>query len=133
MFYIRLSDNAYMLTESQVREAFPNVSFPSELAAPGYARIFFMPAPDHNRETHHVLEKTPVLVSGRYEQQWEVLPLDAETITAQAAAAKQAANDEIKANLAANCLAIIDALCCNDTAAIAAHSTAQATLRAGLR
>jgi|TARA_R110000824_G_scaffold271355_1_gene459897 hypothetical protein len=73
MFYIKLSDNTYGLTQRSVRETFPNTSFPRGTEDfEGYARMFFMPAPNHDRATHQAVEKTPILVGERYEQQWEI-------------------------------------------------------------
>lgn len=73
MFYIKLSDNTYGLTQRNVREAFPNTSFAHGTEDfEGYARMFFMPAPSHNRATQRAVEKTPILVGERYEQQWEI-------------------------------------------------------------
>ena len=79
MFYIKLSDNTYGLTARKVREAFPNTSFPPNTEDfEGYAKMFFMPVPSHNRATHRAVEKTPILVGERYEQQWEIEELSSD-------------------------------------------------------
>jgi len=84
MFYIRLADNKYPITDSQVREAFPNKSFPKELGEPdGYAVIVFKPAPSFDATRQHVVETTPALINGEYAQQWRVVDLTAEAIEAQ--------------------------------------------------
>jgi hypothetical protein len=84
MFYIRLADNKYPLTETQVRAAFPNTSFPKDLGEPeGYAAIVFKPAPAVDQTLQQVVETTPALVNGEYAQQWRVLNLTAEDVEAK--------------------------------------------------
>jgi hypothetical protein len=98
MFYIRLADNKYPLTETQVRAAFPNTSFPKDLGEPeGYAAIVFKPAPAVDQTLQQVVETTPALVNGEYAQQWRVLNLTAETVEANIATAKASQWKAIKA------------------------------------
>ena len=67
-------------TESEIRAAFPNTSFPVPFVAPeGYAVLFASPQPAHDPITQAVRETTPVLTDkGHWEQTWEVVPRFAE-------------------------------------------------------
>lgn len=79
-------------TERDIRALLPGVSHPDPFQPPeGYAVLFAAPKPAHDPITQAVREATPVLTSkGHWEQRWEVVALDADTITAnQAAAAAQ--------------------------------------------
>lgn len=75
-------------TESEIRAAFPNTSFPTPFAPPdGYAVVFPVPQPAYNPVTQIARRAQPVLTSkGHWEQSWEVVDLDAETIAANQAA-----------------------------------------------
>lgn len=67
-------------TESDIRAALPNTSFPYPFSPPeGYVLVFPSPQPEHNRVTELVREVTPVLTDkGHWEQRWEVVPLFSE-------------------------------------------------------
>jgi len=64
-------------TESEIRAAFPNVSFPQPFVPPDeYAVVFPTPQPAYNPVTQSVRETTPELTTlGRWEQRWEVVEL----------------------------------------------------------
>ena len=64
-------------SESDIRAAFPNTSFPVPFVAPeGYAWVFSSPPPEFNPVTQRAQETAPVLtVKGHYEQQWEIVEL----------------------------------------------------------
>lgn len=87
-------------TESEIRAAFPNTSFPSPFTPPdGYAVVFPVPQPEHNPVTQMARLVQPVLTSkGHWEQSWEVVDLDAETIATNQAA--KAASDREAAKAA---------------------------------
>jgi hypothetical protein len=97
--YIRLSDDAYPISESQIRAAYPNTSFSVPFSPPdGYANVFPAPA-IYDARTHSAREGAPVLTDkGHYEQTWIVEPLPAETVTAIKAAAQVVAWGQIKAH-----------------------------------
>lgn len=134
MPYIKLADSTYPVYQDQIRRAFPNTSFPQVFAgAEGYAEVFPTQSPNYDNMTQGAREIAPVSVAGRYEQRWEVYALDAGTIAQKAEAARLAFNAVVHAQLAEADLKIIRALAESDTARIATHRTAQATLRAGLR
>lgn len=63
-------------SESEIRAANPNTSYPVPFVAPAeYAYVFPAPQPAHNPVTQAVRETTPVLTAkGHWEQQWEVVP-----------------------------------------------------------
>lgn len=64
-------------SESEIRAAFPNTSFPVPFVPPdGYAYVFQAPQPAHNPVTQAVRETVPVLTDkGHWEQQWEITEL----------------------------------------------------------
>lgn len=81
--YIRLSDSFYPLFEQDIRLENPNISYPEVFQAEGYAVVFEYPKPDYNPLTQFVREIAPELTQlGHWEQRWEVVDLDVETITA---------------------------------------------------
>lgn len=76
MPYINTQTNQFNITERDIRNAYPNTSFPSPFVAPDeYAVVFPAPQPTHDPIIQAAREITPVLTSkGHYEQQWEVVP-----------------------------------------------------------
>lgn len=98
MNYINTATGEYPVSESTIRAAYPNTSFPVPFVAPeGYVFVFPTPQPEFNPVTQRVQETTPMLtVKGHYEQTWEVVPRFAQytddmgvvhTVAAQEAAA----------------------------------------------
>lgn len=75
-------------SEQDIRAAYPNTSFPTPFKPPEvYVLVFPAPRPTHDPITQGVIEATPVLTDkGHYEQQWEVVALDPETVAANQAA-----------------------------------------------
>jgi len=65
--YLKL-DTLTPCTESEIRQAFPNTSFPSVFTPPeGYAVLFAAPAPTYDPITQSVRQTTPVLTNkGHY-------------------------------------------------------------------
>lgn len=96
--YLKL-DTLTPCTESDIQQAFPNTSFPSQFTPPdGYAVLFAAPQPSHDPITQSVRPGTPVLTDkGHWEQTWEVIDLDAETIAANQEAAAESRWTRIKA------------------------------------
>lgn len=95
--YIRTEDNNYPHSESSIRSANPQTSFPALFRADGYEVVFPAPQPVFNVLTQSVREIAPALtVLGTWEQRWEVVALDAETIAVnQAAATKRSITNQI--------------------------------------
>lgn len=82
------------ISEQQFRAERPNVSFPTVIGAAtyaeaGYAVVFPAPRPAYDLITHTVREGAPVLTPlGTYQQAWEVVALDSETVAANQARAQ---------------------------------------------
>lgn len=74
MNYINTATGEYPVSESDIRAAYPNTSFPVPFVAPeGYTLVFPAPQPEFNPVTQRVQETIPMLTAkGHYEQQWEV-------------------------------------------------------------
>ena len=89
-------------TEQEIRQAFPNTSFPQPFVVPdGYAVLFAAPQPAYDPITQAVRQGTPVLTDkGHWEQTWEVVDLDADAIAANKAAQAAARKTAILAELA---------------------------------
>lgn len=87
------------LAERDIRELFPNVSFPHPFVPPaGYAYVFPAPAPAYDAATQALVPGAPVLTGlGHWEQTWSVVALSAERIAELAAAAAAAAREAAKA------------------------------------
>ena len=111
MSYINIT-TLIKCTESEIRAAFPNTSFASPFTPPdGYAVLFASPQPAHDPITQAVREIDPVLTDkGHWEQQWEVVALDADAIAANQAQANAARKTAILAELATIDLKSIRAL-----------------------
>lgn len=99
IYYINTSSLTWPVTESDIRAAFPNVSFPFPFVQPeDYAAVFPAPLPEYNSVTQTIVEGTPQLTAiGHWEQTWVVQDLDAETVAANQAASTQAKVAEIVA------------------------------------
>jgi len=98
MAYIRLSDNYYPLTERDIREAYPNTSFPQAFIPEGYAVVFAVPQPAYDQYTQVCGEIAPELTDkGTWQQVWQVTDLTGEEL--EAGLARKAA-DKAKAESA---------------------------------
>lgn len=114
-------------TESEIRAAFPNVSFPQPFLAPDeYAYIFPAPKPEYNPVTQSVRETTPELtVLGHWEQRWEVVELfetqeDRDTAIAADAEAKRLASVPQSVTMRQAARALLDAGLLDDVEALVA-------------
>ena len=89
--YINTQTGQYPMSETAIRAAFPNTSFPAQFVPPPeYSVVFPAPAPSFDAITQGCREIAPVLTDkGRYEQAYEIFALDAETIAANQAAKVQ--------------------------------------------
>lgn len=78
--YINTDTNQYPVSESEIRAAHPNTSFPQPFTPPdGYAWVFPAPQPTFDAVIRIVREVAPELTSkGTWEQRWEVAPRFAE-------------------------------------------------------
>lgn len=91
MAYINTQTLQYPMSEQEIRNAYPNTSFANPFVPPDdYQWVFPKPAPTYDALTQAVREIQPELINGKYQQVWEIVDLDAETIAANQAAAQQA-------------------------------------------
>lgn len=74
--YINIDTSQYPVSESDIKAAFPNTSFPVPFTPPdGYAWVFPAPQPSYDPVIRIVRETAPELtVKGTWEQRWEVVP-----------------------------------------------------------
>jgi hypothetical protein len=98
--YLKL-DTLTPCTEQEIRLTLPNTSFPQPFVVPdGYAVLFAAPQPAYDPITQAVRQGDPVLTDkGHWEQTWEVVDLDAESIAANKAAQAAARKTAILAEL----------------------------------
>lgn len=87
MPYINTTTSEYPVAEAQIRNAYPNVSFPDPFVPPdGYAWVFPQSQPVHNALTHQAVEAAPEFVNDKWQQAWEVQALPQEVVTANTTA-----------------------------------------------
>lgn len=73
MAYINTATNQYPLSERQIREALPQVSFTAPFTAPApYIIVFPSPAPGFDSDNEYIEEGFPVDIDGQFYQTWEV-------------------------------------------------------------
>lgn len=105
MSYINTATNDYPLSAADVRAAYPNTSFPAELAGfeaaiadMGYAVVQQVPQPAVTY-TQNVTEGAPAKSGGTYQQTWIVSDASAEEVTertdAQATNVRQDRNQRL--------------------------------------
>lgn len=98
MYFQPEAQQTYTL-HSQIRSAFPSMSLPPELTGAMLAELGVYPVspadPGHDPITHAARGLTPALIDGQYVQQWEIYPLDAETVAANQVAEAQRVRSEI--------------------------------------
>ena len=99
MSYLKLSDSSYPHTERSIRSENTQTSYPASFPTPeGYEWVFPTPQPVHDPLTQAVREIAPALSAlNKYEQRWEVVALDAETIAVNQATARASKWEAIKA------------------------------------
>lgn len=75
MAYIKISNKEYPVSEQDIRNLFPNTSFPSVFQAPKeYANVFISPQPAYDTNTQMAIEIAPTLSKKKdWEQTWSVL------------------------------------------------------------
>ena len=73
--YINTETQEYPVTEMQIRELFPNVSFPVPFVPPSnFAPVFPAPQPSYDHVVQVAVEGKPVLTEkGHYEQSWDLI------------------------------------------------------------
>ena len=88
MAYINTITNEYPITEKDIRNLYPNTSFPTVFSPPeDYAYVFPTPIPNYDAVTQYYREIEPIFtVKNVWEQTWIVIPrfqeyIDSENIT----------------------------------------------------
>ena len=101
--YLELATNRYPVSQSQIRSENPQTSYPASFPVPdGFAVVFPAPAPTVDPITQIAREIAPVLTNkGHYEQAYEIVDLDAETVAANQLRAKEQHNNAIRQQIAA--------------------------------
>lgn len=74
MNYINTETNQYPINEREIKEMFPQVSFPSPFTPPDQFKVVFAsPVPEHNAVIQVAQDGEPVLTDkGHYEQTWVI-------------------------------------------------------------
>ena len=90
MAYINIETQAYPVSEQEIRNTFPNTSFPTPFSPPeGYAPVLESPVPTYDPITEGYREVTPTQDTlGNWMRVYDVYTLDAEQITANVQAKK---------------------------------------------
>ena len=75
MNYINTETNQYPINEREIKEMFPQVTFPSPFTPPEQFQVVFAsPVPEHNVVIQTAREGKPVLTAkGHYEQTWVIV------------------------------------------------------------
>lgn len=102
--WIHPSTSTVYRSHSEIRAAFPNVSFPSvitdgDLLAVNVLPVTTVPEPEHNPTTHKAVETAPKLVEGQWVQQWTVEQLTPQEQQARAMRIKQEIVEATQARL----------------------------------
>lgn len=93
--YIETATGRYPVSESQIKAENRQVSFPKLFRPPeGFELVFPAPAPTYDPITQYAREIAPKLINGHYEQDYEVVALDAETVAANVIAKKASLKDQ---------------------------------------
>jgi hypothetical protein len=99
--YINLQTHQ-VSTESEIRAAHPNTSFPVPFVADGYAVVFDAPQPNYDKYTQTIAQGVPVeTLKGHWEQTWIVLDLNAEQLADAQAQKIEDEKAKIKSDIAA--------------------------------
>lgn len=98
--YINIETHAQH-TEANIKALFPNTSFPEQFSPPdGYAYIFPSPLPIYKPDTQRVVEGQPKQTKiGHWEQQWEIVKIDKDTIKANKVAKIEQDKQTVERNI----------------------------------
>jgi hypothetical protein len=99
--YINLETHQ-VSTESEIRAAHPNTSFPTPFTVEGYSCVFDAPQPVYDKYTQTIAQGVPVeTLKGHWEQTWIVLDLNAEQLVLAQAQKVEDEKAKIKSDIAA--------------------------------
>jgi len=106
MAYIKIKTKEYPVSEQDIRNLFPNTSFPTVFQAPAeYANVFISPQPVYDINTQRLIEIAPTLSEKKnWEQTWSIVPrfqeyTDSESVVhtvAEQEGAAIAASEQVK-------------------------------------
>ena len=103
MAYINTATNQYPLSERQIREALPQVSFTNPFTAPApYVIVFPSPSPGYDSDNEYIEEGFPENIDGQFYQTWEVKSKWSSQEEADAANAERLAVAKTAKNLEIN-------------------------------
>ena len=105
--------STYPLSERDIKRMFKQTSFPSTFSPPdGFVPVYRSLPPTYNPITQAVREIAPKSANGHYEQDYEVIELDAEAVAANQARADAAVKlaAQNKADIAARDFAKADSI-----------------------
>jgi hypothetical protein len=102
--YVKIKNNSvdqYPYYINTLKTEYLNTSFPSNLevdfdclAEYGVYRVFPTSSPNHNTETHKVLETTPTLSDNKWTQNWQLVELTPEEVEQKISGFAQLVRDE---------------------------------------
>jgi hypothetical protein len=99
--YINLQTHQ-VSTESEIRAAHPNTSFPVSFTVEGYSCVFDAGQPDYDKYTQTIAQGVPVeALPNHWEQTWIVLDLNAEQLADAQAQKIEDEKAKIKSDIAA--------------------------------
>jgi hypothetical protein len=99
--YINLQTHQ-VSTESEIRAAHPNTSFPVPFTVEGYSCVFDAGQPDYDKYTQTIAQSVPVeALPNHWEQTWIVLDLNDEQLVLAQAQKIEDEKAKIKAEIAA--------------------------------
>jgi hypothetical protein len=98
--YINTQTTQYPMSERDIKALYPNTSFSEPFQAPEpFAWVFPAPQPTFSAVTHSTREAAPVLTNkGTWEQTWELVDLDEETVAVNQARELERVQTEVITN-----------------------------------
>ncbi len=97
MNYINTQTLDYPISEYQIKQEFPNTSFPMPFVPPdGYAEVLKTDIPVFNKYTQSVVEQTPELINGQWRKKWQIIDLPQSECDAKLQLARSNRWEEIK-------------------------------------
>jgi hypothetical protein len=99
--YINLQTHQ-VSTESEIRAAHPNTSFPTPFTVEGYSCVFDAPQPAYDKYTQTIAQGIPVeTLKGHWEQTWSIIQLEGDQLIDAQAQKVEDERAKIKADIAA--------------------------------
>jgi len=97
--YINLQTHQ-VSTESEIRAAHPNTSFPVPFTVEGYSCMFDAPQPDYDKYTQTIAQGVPVeALPNHWEQTWSIIQLEGDQLIDAQAQKVEDEKAKIKADI----------------------------------